>query len=67
MAQQPVVKIVDGEAMASSRDIAEYFGKEHKHVLRTIRELPCSDIFRRSNFGPININGLTGEAPLTST
>lgn len=37
----------------TSLDVAETFGKEHKHVLRDIRELGCSDEFNQSNFGPI--------------
>lgn len=37
----------------TSLDVAETFGKEHKHVLRDIRELGCSEEFNRSNFGPI--------------
>lgn len=35
----------------TSRKVAEVFGKEHSHVLRDIRELGCSDEFRKSNFG----------------
>ena len=38
--------------VVSSLDIAETFGKEHKHILRDIRELECSEEFRQSNFGP---------------
>lgn len=41
-------------ATVTSLDIAETFGKEHKHVLRDIRELGCSEEFNRSNFGPIS-------------
>lgn len=37
--------------VVSSLDVAETFGKEHKHVLRDIRELQCSEEFRQSNFG----------------
>ena len=40
-------------AAVTSLDVAETFGKEHKHVLRDIRELGCSEEFNRSNFGPI--------------
>lgn len=40
-------------AGCTSLDVAETFGKEHKHVLRDIRELGCSEEFNRSNFGPI--------------
>lgn len=38
-------------ATCTSLDVAETFGKEHRHVLRDIRELGCSDGFRQSNFG----------------
>ena len=38
-------------AIVTSLDIAETFGKEHRHVLRDIRELECSEEFRLSNFG----------------
>lgn len=41
-------------AGCTSLDVAETFGKEHKHVLRDIRELGCSEEFNRSNFGPIS-------------
>ncbi len=41
-------------AGCTSLDVAETFGKEHKHVLRDIRELGCSQEFNRSNFGPIS-------------
>lgn len=33
-----------------SLDIAETFGKEHKNVLKDIRELECSEEFGRLNF-----------------
>lgn len=39
--------------VVSSLDVAETFEKEHKHVLRDIKELECSDEFRQSNFGQI--------------
>lgn len=41
-------------AAVTSLDVAETFGKEHKHVLRDIRELGCSEEFNQSNFGPIS-------------
>lgn len=41
-------------AAVTSLDVAETFGKEHKHVLRDIRGLGCSEEFNRSNFGPIS-------------
>lgn len=36
--------------VVSSLDIAETFEKEHKNVLKDIRELKCSDEFRLLNF-----------------
>jgi len=48
----PVVFEKDGQAIANSRDVAEFFGKQHKNVLRDIGNLECSDDFRRLNFEP---------------
>lgn len=42
------------EAVVSSLDIAETFGKEHKNVIRDIKSLECSDEFRLLNFEPTN-------------
>lgn len=42
----------DGKAVVSSRDIARVFDKEHKHVMRDIREIIESDpTWGQSNFG----------------
>lgn len=41
-------------AACTSLDVAETFGKEHKNVLRDIRELGCSVEFNRLNFEPIS-------------
>lgn len=50
-----IVKLGHEErATCTSLDVAETFGKEHKHVLRDIRELGCSEEFNQSNFGPIS-------------
>ncbi|CAH1661957.1 hypothetical protein CHELA1G11_12012 [Hyphomicrobiales bacterium] len=48
--RQPVVSIDRGEAMADSRDIASFFGKQHSDVVRTIRALTCSTEFTERNF-----------------
>jgi Rha family phage regulatory protein len=42
----------NGQPMTDSRRIAKYFEKEHKHVLRDIENLICSNQFRQSNYGP---------------
>jgi Rha family phage regulatory protein len=47
-----IAKINKSEVIVvSSLDVAEVFEKEHNHIMRDIRELGCSDDFRRSNFG----------------
>lgn len=46
-----IVKLDHGRAVVTSKDIAERFGKTHRHVLRDIKSLECSDEFRESNFG----------------
>lgn len=35
----PIVTLKDNQAFANSRDVAEFFGKEHKHVLRDIENI----------------------------
>jgi len=47
-----LVRMINGMGMASSKDVAEKFGKGHREVLRSIRLLECSDEFRESNFAP---------------
>lgn len=44
------VFVSDGETITTSQFVAEFFGKQHAHVLERIRELDCSEAFRRSNF-----------------
>lgn len=41
------------EVLTTSMNVAEIFGKQHKHVLRDIKELDCSEEFRKSNFGQL--------------
>lgn len=45
-------EIKDGQVVTTSLRVAEIFSKEHKNVLRDIRELDCSDEFRGLNFEP---------------
>lgn len=40
-------------AVTTSLDVAATFGKEHRHVMRDIREIGCSKEFNESNFGLI--------------
>jgi Rha family phage regulatory protein len=46
----PVLFEKDGRAMASSRDIAEAFGKRHDDVIKKFRDMDCSEDFRARNF-----------------
>lgn len=48
---EELITIHEGKAVTSSLQVAKYFSKEHRHVLRDIRELECSDLFKESNFG----------------
>jgi Rha family phage regulatory protein len=48
----PYVAVLHGQARTTSLKVAEHFGKQHKNVVRAIRNLDCSDEFRRLNFEP---------------
>lgn len=37
--RRPIVSMIDGEALADSRDVAAYFGKAHRDVLRSVDNL----------------------------
>ena len=43
-----------GQPVTTSRIIAREFNKKHRSVLRTIRNLECSEEFSRHNFAPLN-------------
>ena len=60
--RQPIVRMVDGEVRADSRDVATFFRRQHKNVLQALANLECSEQFRRLNFQPIKINDLKGES-----
>lgn len=51
MKENLVIQSDRGGDVTTSLLVAEVFGKEHKHVLRDIDELSCSEDFRKSNFG----------------
>ncbi|HUI22572.1 MAG TPA: Rha family transcriptional regulator [Methylocella sp.] len=55
----PVLVIRDGVVKADSREVAKKFGKDHKNVLRDIRNLECSEDFRRLNFELFKIRDLS--------
>lgn len=47
--------------VVTSLDVAETFGKDHRHVLRDIRDLKCSEEFRMSNFGQSTYENTQGK------
>lgn len=51
----------EGKATVSSLDVARVFEKEHKDVLKAIRELECSLIFNERNFAPVKYQDKKGE------
>lgn len=59
-----LVFIENGQAVTDSLTVAEVFGKEHKRVLRDIRDMECSEKFRQGNFAPSTyVNSLNKELP----
>ncbi|WP_108651235.1 Rha family transcriptional regulator [Dongshaea marina] len=44
--------MVDGVPMVLSLKVAEKFGKPHKDVMKSIRQMECSDEFRERYFSP---------------
>ena len=50
----------NGEAFTDSLRVAKHFDKDHAHILRSIRELECSEKFIQSNFGLIEYVDLKG-------
>ncbi|WP_152045474.1 Rha family transcriptional regulator [Aureimonas psammosilenae] len=48
----PVVRVKDGQTFANSRDVAAFFGKQHKDVLKKYDNLECSVEFAQRNFAP---------------
>jgi len=62
------VRNVNGQLVTTSLKVAEVFGKQHKHILRDVKSLGCSDFFHESNFGPTQIEvnaglGRTRQSP----
>ena len=50
LSHSPIVSEKAGRATTNSRDVAAYFGKQHKNVLQSIANLECSEEFRVLNF-----------------
>lgn len=50
--QELGLMVRDEKVVVSSRAVAEAFGKEHKNVMQSIRNLDCTEDFRALNFKP---------------
>lgn len=57
----PKVFCKETVAMTDSLKVAYYFGKQHKNVLKAIKELNCSPEFWRLNFKPSNYTDERGK------
>lgn len=53
--------LVTNEMTTSSRIIAEYFGKAHRDVLKTIRAIECSEEFSLRNFAQRDFDNERGQ------
>jgi len=58
-----MVMAIQGRAFTTSQKIADYFGKNHKNVLRKIRQTidDCPEDFARLNFEPADYIDKNGE------
>ena len=57
----PVIRLIDGKAITTSRSVADYFGKQHKDVLRRIDLLAYSSEFTQRNFAPTEYQDAFGK------
>ncbi|SQD11465.1 Rha family phage regulatory protein [Escherichia coli] len=48
--ESPKVFFKDGRLVTTSQAVADYFDKQHKHVLAKIDTLDCSPEFTSANF-----------------
>lgn len=55
------LQVVDGKATTTSRQVAEMFNKEHKDVLKIIKNLVEQLDFNQRNFAPVDYRDLKGE------
>ena len=56
-----LVSIHDGKVTASSLTVAEHFNKQHSVVMRSIRNIECSEEFNRCNFALVNYTDAKGQ------
>ena len=56
------VRVSGNQVVVSSRDVARVFEKDHKDVLKSIRNLGCSPGFNGRNFAPVEYLDAKGES-----
>ncbi len=56
-----MVMAVHGTVVTTSVLVAKHFNKRHKNVIRAIRELKCSDQFKRLNYEPADFIDKNGD------
>lgn len=56
----PEITIHDNRPVTTSVSVANFFGKQHKHVLEKIRSLDCSPAFTTANFSTVAITTQAG-------
>lgn len=56
-----LICLKDSKAITTTLKVAEFFGKEHKNVLRDIQALECSEEFNRLNFERVEYFDSKGE------
>ena len=56
-----LITITDGKPVTTSLKVADVFGKQHKDVLRAIRELEVPEDFNERNFAPVEYTDAKGE------
>lgn len=56
------VRVSNDQVVVSSRDVARVFEKDHKDVLKSIRNLGCSPVFNGRNFALVEYLDAKGES-----
>ncbi|MGK5712923.1 Rha family transcriptional regulator, partial [Proteus mirabilis] len=57
----PIVTIQNGKAITTTQDVANFFHKQHKDVLKKISTLECSIEFNQRNFSLVDYIDAKGE------
>lgn len=61
MTNHNLVQVSGGRLVTTSLDIAQNFGKRHKHILEAVKNLECSAKFNETNFRPVEYTDVKGE------